>query len=580
MSHATPDTAVTVPATRAKALRSYFVPAACSAVMLALCYPPPAWGWLAHVALVPLAILAVRAVSPWRLAWTCCAVTFLWWLVMLRWLWPVTGGGYAALAAFMAVYLPLSMVVFRALHRRVGLPAVLSLPMALVSVELLRGCWPAGGFTWFGLGHTQAPHGAHQAAPRLAQVADLFGEHGVSFLVGMTNGVIVDVLTRPWFSPRPRGLRLHRPLLVAAALWLFTFAAALAYGCWRIATTPSGPVALHVMLMQTNVPQSNKDSPEPEVVARDWQDLQDRTRQAVTGADPRPDLVVWPETMVPGPLNPEAVAHLRAHAPAGWVDLIMDAGPRIASLSRDLSTHLLVGASAWSVPPQPQVRYNSVYHYDRAGAQQERRYDKMHRVPFGEYLPWIESWPWLRDLFIRYLTPYDSDYTIAAGVRRTVFSVSPARGSGARPVRLVTPVCFEDMVPRVCRRLCYGRGGVKRADLLVNLTNDAWYSGSERTQHLQMATLRSIENRVPGVRSVNTGVSALIDSAGRIRSVVPEHEPGALPAAVVLDRRRTLFGLVGHTPMVLMSASTAALLLIPARSSRRRRVLGVTRRVV
>jgi apolipoprotein N-acyltransferase len=129
----------------------------------------------------------------------------------------------------------------------------------------------------------------------------------------------------------------------------------------------------------------------------------------------------------------------------------------------------------------------------------------------------------------------------------------------ARPggdVTLVTPICFEDTVPRVCRRMVY-KQGAKAADLLVSLCNDGWFGGDDagRAHHVQVARFRCIENRVGMVRAANTGVSAAIDSAGRVispadlfpgagRAVAPR-QAGWLLAELPLDSRSTVYGRVG-----------------------------------
>jgi apolipoprotein N-acyltransferase len=114
---------------------------------------------------------------------------------------------------------------------------------------------------------------------------------------------------------------------------------------------------------------------------------------------------------------------------------------------------------------------------------------------------------------------YSVDYVITPGGRdaMTVFDL-PAGETPAGGLRFVTPVCFEDTNPRLIAEMFRPASDTprrKRADFLVNITNDGWFSAQQKTQHLQTATLRSIENRVWSVRSANTGISGFIDPAGR-----------------------------------------------------------------
>ena len=537
-------------AARVQRLVGYLSPLLISALLLALCYPRPGWGWLAHVALVPAAAIALRGACARRLAWTSYLVSLLWWLYMLRWLVPVTGGGLVLLAALMAVYLPASLLIVRLLHQRWRLPMVVALPMAVVSFELVRSYWPAGGFAWFMLGHALAPYQQDHSLSRLIQIADLFGDHGVSFLVAMTNGVIVDVLTIPWFLPRVHTRpRRNRKLVFAVLLWSVSMGAAWGYGQYRIDTTANEPGPT-IAVIQTNVPHDNKQHATAEQMKQDWQRLLAMTSDALRH-DPKPQIVIWPETVVPAPLNEEA----RKEYPVDWVY------EDIEAVVKQARVNLIVGAPS----KDTRGRYNSAYLYRDNGTRAARRYDKVHRVPFGEYIPWVESWPWLKQMFVKYISPYDDDYTLVPGRRFTVFQTGQF---GA-----VTPICFEDVVARVCRQMVYDPSDGKRADLIFNLTNDAWYWFDERPQHLQIAVFRSIENRVPTARAVNTGVSGFISSLGRVGPIIAPQGANPGPAgfvvhAVEIDRRTTVFGRIGHIP-VLAVAVVTALLTLAARLRRK-----------
>lgn len=543
-----------------------------SAVLLGLSFPQPGWWPLAYVALVPLGVLAVRSAEMRRLAWSSLLVFSLWWLVRIHWLMPVTVWGYVSLSLFMGCYGAAALVLLQFIHRKYRSPMVLTLPLVWVSVEFVRGRFPLGGFAWFTLGHSQAAYDPAQSAGKIIQSADLFGELTVSFIVAMTSGLLVDMLTRPWYRSSSRGrTRLRRAMRGGLVLWSVTFFAAWWYGYYRLhqsdQTTCAGP---RIMVIQTNVPQDNKNFPTADQLAADWRDLLERTRRAAQ-AGPKPDLIVWPETMVPAPLNPEALEYYGAPQ-ANYHE-------QIQAMVQSIGTHLLAGSHAsedW-VPITaadgsrfkfPRRRANSVYLYDPDGAQSPARYDKVHRVPFGEYIPWVSAFPALKRFFIKYLSPYPFDYSLVAGSGLTIFELarsSPISKSLAQPTRIVTPICYEDADSRLCRRMVWGHG--RRADLLVNLTNSAWYrGGSQRLQHLQIAVLRSIENRVPSARSVNSGISGFIDSAGRIGPLVEvagrrQEVAGFAATRVRLDVRTTLYGRVGQVPVVAMALATVALVL-------------------
>jgi apolipoprotein N-acyltransferase len=561
-------------------VRWHLILAMATAVPLALAFPRPGVGWLAHLALVPMGVLALRSRRTWRLAWSSFVVSMGWWLVMLYWLIPVTPPGYVALCALMAVYTPGFVLTFRVLVRRWHIPGVLALPMAWVSFEFVRGIAPAGGFSWFALGHSQAAFTVDQAAGRLVQIADLFGEHGVSFLVAMTNGLLVGLLVRPLVSQMNTGRRTRLPMSGPLLLWLVSMVAAWCYGQWRI-NSIDVVGSINVAVVQTNVPQSVKDSGESESMDQVWKGMLDQVI-AINDVATKPDLIVCPETMVPAALNAEALEYYRTATAGGRGFETYER--QLRDLSRHLKTYLMIGASArydWQktliadgdgkqhAVMIPRRRYNSAYLLPPAASATDRklvRYDKIHRVPFGEYVPWVGAWPWLKRQFIHYLTPYDFDYSLTAGATYTAFEID--LGDALPPVRAATPICFEDTVARLVRKLVYGAKGVKRVDLLVNLTNDGWFAGSAQgPQHLQIATLRCIELRVPMARSVNTGVSGLIDSTGRVVAVVAidgrsQLVQGSASANLNIDARTTFFGRYGSLPIVVMTCFTATLVVL------------------
>lgn len=567
---------------------SYFAALAASAVPLALAFPEPGWALLAHAALVPAALLAVGAPDTRRLAWTSYVVWVAWWLTRVSWLIPVTLGGYVALSLYLALYGPAALLATRRLYRRYGLPMTFALPMAWVSLEVVRTYIPAGGFSWFLLGHSQAPYAPDHGPGRLIQIADVFGEHGVSFLVAMTNGLIADLWLAYRAMRQATQPRIHRRMVVlAGACWLLSLSGTWLYGYYRVGETDadSDRPGFEIAVVQTNVPQDNKNSPTRESMLHDWQRLVALTREAKTRW-PTTQLIVWPETMVLTGLNRDAIEHDRGTGSGRELF-----HKEIQSLARELNTNLLVGAHAyfdWRVIRSPDgqsyfeipnKRYNSAFLYRPDGSQSPQRYDKVHRVPFGEYIPWVEQWPWLKRQFIRFLSPYEVDYTIQPGLALTVFAIPAANdahgpnhptGQEATPTshtRIVTPICFEDAVARVTRRMVYAPDGSKRADILLNLTNDGWYTGTDQgPQHLQIAVFRCIESRVPMARSVNTGISGFIDSAGRIGPLVTVdgHRQGVEGVAgqwVRLDRRRTLFARLGHAPAIGLAAVTSVLIV-------------------
>jgi len=317
-----------------------------------------------------------------------------------------------------------------------------------------------------------------------------------------------------------------------------------------------------------------------------------------------PDLVVWPETMVPVPMNPgfltaDLADLLRYPGLVAHFQFFQERSRRYGRLIRELGalvpSPVLVGASGLNVLGVEYLEGDLVT--CRAQRTNEAllvvpdspvetaagEYAKAHLVPFGEYVPFKDSWPWLYNC-LNAFTPYRGmEYSLTAGAHdqepfRLAFDGSEARFQVA--------ICYEDaMAYRVRemvrlrqgfrrRPLGYGGqdggqvrppadGGRKAVDFIVNISNDGWFAvkrgdnpwglaqTAEHRQHLNLCVFRAIENRLPVVRSVNTGISAVIASDGRIVAAVTGADPaggdlnGWLVERLVLDDRLSPYTRVG-----------------------------------
>jgi apolipoprotein N-acyltransferase len=175
-------------------------------------------------------------------------------------------------------------------------------------------------------------------------------------------------------------------------------------------------------------------------------------------------------------------------------------------------------------------RFNSAYLYRPDGEQDPKRYDKIHLVPFGEYIPLRDSVPFIADLVVK-LSPYDYDYHLTRGAEYTIFEMA----DGQDVYGFGVLICYEDTDPVVTRKMVVDASGAKRADWLVNISNDGWYvrykngevlPSAELGQRTAISVFRAVENRISILRSVNTGVSCIIDSVGRIKD---DYLAGDLP---------------------------------------------------
>jgi apolipoprotein N-acyltransferase len=500
-----------------RAARQWPLAAGCAltcAGLLYLCYFPVAAGWLAWVALVPLLVLVrspARARTLYLWAWV-GGLAFYW--PVLQWLRVADPRMYftwAGLATVCSLYFPLALFLVRRLDRRTVWPLLVTFPVVWTALEFFRANFMGGfaswllgshqhdypgGFGWYLLGYTQ-----HDFLP-LIQVADLAGVYAVSFLVCLVNVLLFEVLyVRPWFRKRfapgapPRYGRLA--LLGQGLAVLALLLAALGYGSWRLhqdVLTP-GP---RLALIQGNADQRLRNDTSADSRKEVRVHYDDLTALALRH---RPDLLVWPETSYPveweelAPGVPSPACQALAHA-----------------LAADWGTPALLGMNSAVVGNDRHVRrYNSAILIDAAG-RLRGRYDKIHRVPFGEYVP-MRGWlPWLNNL-----APYDFDYSVHPGAGFTCFGLDgrPATAGGLSPFwTFGVLICYEDSVAEMA--LPYVRGE-RPESFLINISNDGWFNGtSEHDEHLAICRFRAIECRRSVARAVNMGISALIDSTGRV----------------------------------------------------------------
>lgn len=548
---------------------------AATAVLLTLAYPLPGWSFMAYFALVPVGVLAMRTRRLWTLAWTSFVVFFVWWSLRVLWLRHVQTFAPMGIALVCAGYFSLCLVMLAAVQRRFKGAMTLTLPLFWCTQEVLRSIWPMGGFAWFTLASSQAAWREDQHPGYLVQSADLFGWVTVSFLIAMTSGLMVDLIARPLMKRRATGgVRPRRTIVTAVLLWLGCMVAALIYGHQRLAGSPNADTedtrSVTLGIVQTNVTQDNKREGTGEELLKqkltDFKAMLDLSAASAADGD-QPDLIVWPETMVTFPVNDESYALARG----GKLDrlppeLVLFFRTEVQQHVDRIDTPVMVGAQASGFPTHDRTMNSALFVLP--GNETWQRYSKMHRVPMGEYIPGPQ---WVRDLFLKHLSPYEYDYTVQPGegiVRFELEQADPADAADGRlPVRFATPICYEDVVSIQCRKMVYGNDGIKRSDLLVNLTNDGWYPGAHQGyQHLQLAVLRCIENRVPMARSVNTGVSGLIDSSGRVGPLVSlrgQHQEvqGYVNAQAVLDPRVSVYGRVREGAWVGILVAAGLLLL-------------------
>ncbi len=356
------------------------------------------------------------------------------------------------------------------------------------------------------------------------------------------------------------------PLGVILAL----LAGNLIYGAWRM-QQPVGTEGPRVMVVQTNLPQDIKERWTIEQQQRDFSEWMNLTLDGVIEAFERGepvDLVIWPETTVPGfGFEPETVRYLveNNYHPSDLFTSTIETFVERTGTPMLIGTSTAIGVRVVDRQWEIETRYNSAY-LVAGGDAPHARYDKRFLTPFGETMPYISAWPWLEERLLGLAAgPVQFNLEEGDGPAHLPLAWRPG------PLRIAAPICFEATMSRVCRELVRGEAGGPRADLMVNLTNDGWFGRHDpgRMQHAQVARFRAIELRTPMVRSANTGMSMVIDSNGRIADRIGDGRYGegrradTLIAEVPLDSRRSLFMRIGNLVGWIAFITAAGLWLLP-----------------
>ena len=421
-----------------------------------------------------------------------------------------------------------------------GLPAVLAIFPA-AGFALARALWSPGGARVFalaaGLGAAEWLRGhlftgfpwndfgmALTSAGPLAQTASLVGLHGLDIIA-----IVIFAAPATLIDRAPRGARrIGGTMLAAAALAMLMFA----YGVFRLGANETQYVdGVALRLMQPNLPQDAKFRPENGAkILRHYLDLSERATNARPSGLAEVTHLFWPESAFPYVISrhPEALAAI-ARALKGGV--------------------LLTGAAR--AERDGDGRRGKIFNSIEAlkGESIVAFYDKVHLVPFGEYLPLEDV---LRPLGINHLVPGIWD-----------------RGAGPR---LLAAPGLPPIAPLICYEAIFSgetiqRGAADRPLLLLNVTNDGWFGRTTGPyQHLAQARLRAIEEGLPMIRVANTGVSAIIDAYGRILQSLPLGEEGLIDGRLPREAAPTVFAAYGALAFpALLAAATALALLGVAR---------------
>ena len=500
----------------------YLMRTALATSLLMLLSMPGRFGWwpLLFVALVPLMTFVMRK-GP-RLSFVAGMVTgsfyhagMLYWIVIVL---GRYGGLPLALSVPAMLLLSLFMGLYTALFAgllsyflagknaggRVSVRILFAAPVLWVGLDWLRGVL-FSGFPWMDLGYGLA------FQPIFLQIADLGGHHLITFALVLTNGLVLVAVNQFRHGNSGKAVRKVRMTVSLAVLFLLFAGGYSVFRYQQFSRASEMSPKLQVAVVQGNIPQDEKWT---STRKKSTLDIYHRlAEEAVSKNDAT--LVVWPETALPFfPSNDPLFSTVTSWAAGRGLWLLTGAPYFVLNtdLERPFNKAVSYFNSALLVNPSGKV---------------VGRYDKQHLVPFGEYVPLRKQFPFLEPLV-------ESVGNFSFG------SSSVPLSTGT--FKLGVLICYESIFPNLARQEVDAG-----ANVLVNITNDAWYGRSSAPyQSFSMSILRAVETRRSLVRAANTGISAFVDPVGRVMEESPIFESLSLSAAVPIMEEKTIFTRFGY----------------------------------
>lgn len=474
-----------------------------SAALYLLSFPKFHQAWLAWIALVPLLVLLFQTISLRRaftLGWVTGFLSFsglLYWIVVTFQTAKLSIGlallCLAALSAYLALFWGLWAWIVVKVQSLPMTPRLFLIAAAWAALEWVRS-FLFSGFPWTLLGDSQYRH------PALLQITSVTGVYGLSFFI-----VLVSAgLAQAWTERRKRMQALTFSGLAFALVW------GGGYLRLELATAKDYGTPVRVAMLQGNIDQYKKwDKAYVENIKSVYAQL------AIEALPRHPELILWPETAVPGYL-------LQDQAIREW----------LSGVVRTSRAFHIVGAPVW----HDELAYNSAFALDPK-AEILGEYTKQHLVPFGEVVPFgnvLGRW-------VRVLNELGG------------FAARPSNGLLALDGHAIgVNICYEAIFPALVRNsVAHG------AELITNLTNDGWYMRTAAPyQHFAPNVLRAVENGRWLIRADNTGISAIVDPFGHIKQASPIFESAIVTGTAGYCTARTLYTRVGDLFAMLCALAT------------------------
>jgi apolipoprotein N-acyltransferase len=492
-----------------------------SGCLLILSFPKVDYNFLIWISLVPL-LIALRDKTPVQALIAGLVTGVIYNIGILYWVtFVVVQYGYLPLSLgiaamlLLSLYMSLYVGVFSAgvvFCRSKGYDEAISGPLLWTCLEFGKSHLLTG-FPWENLAYS-----LHDNL-HLIQIVDVTGIYGLTFFIVFINCVVYKALMVT--------AETKRPVLAGVIAAVVMTGIIFSYGTYRLnairAIEERRDESLRVAVVQGNIDQSVKWN-------RNYQlrTLNIYRELTPTALQTNPGLIVWPETAMPF-----------------FFQNIDEKHRLVTDVAREAKGYLLFGSASYGSEQGRNYFLNSAYLVDPQGTV-AGRYDKVHLVPYGEYVP-------LRRFFF-----FLDKLVVGVGDFRSGKALEPLRIGENKAGVLI---CYEGIFPEISRS--YKRKG---ASLLVNITNDAWFGTSSAPyQHLTMTAFRAVENRLYIVRAANTGISAIIAPTGEIVARTPLFEQAVLDGAVGFMGYRTFYSQYGDIFVYICFAATGMFFIVKRR---------------
>jgi apolipoprotein N-acyltransferase len=521
-----------------------YLSAILSGVLLYTSFPPIGISLIAWVGLVPIlfSLNFIGYLHAFPVGFLMGAVLYILYMNWLNVVATFTGAAFFMMALYAGFFFGLFGILYTFITMRTKFPKVIVAPVLWVVIEYVRS-----NLFFLAIPLGLLAHSQYEEIP-LIQIASFTSVYGITFIVVLVNAALTESIIytvnrirsingKQQASPLPAVFSMTGAFLTVSLIYF--------WGYHQVQDTGNKTkMLLSVSLIQGNIPQHEKWNPQFRQKV-----MQQYSKLTMQASKENPDLIIWPETAIPGYLADEQSLALY-----------------VKNLSRTINTPLLVGSSSFAKMEKGGWKFrqdkNCAFLIDEQG-NIINSYTKMRLLPFGEYLPLAGKFSWPRWLVPEY-------GSFIPGTTPTVFET--------RHGKFGVVICWENLFPDLFRTFV-----IRGSEFMVNLTNEAWFKKTVASElFLKMSVFRAVENRVTLLRCANTGISSLIDPFGRIKDRIRDAHgndimvEGTLTIRVPESKGQTFYTRNGDAFAVFCSLIGGFIFLLSLLPLRVRRQLRLT----